>query len=375
MIEGKSALGDENPGKGRGKGKGEVPRGGYADEMHERLKERKQRMAGGFNERGAAIGETGYINRSSGWVDNGRAMANVMADVVVAARARNQQGDQRRVTFVRGKASHLLFSTRFPSKIIGAAVAGGQDIHATLTILATGAHTPSLLDLRGRAEARAQCMAYFPVTAAEARQLRDMPVLLNIGTGMFAIPPILTPLLPFTPGGQPEKAWMIKIARHAYGYANPTEMTIATGPDSGARATIKTSVPAQHFSPIPAEAEQACRSFLRAILPQFSDRPFVSTRLCWYTDTPVGDFLVDYHPEYEGVFLATGGSGHAFKFLPVLGDKVVRAVEGRLEDDLMVLWKWPRKVTLPFNGTEDGSRSGSRTAVLGRGWAKEKSRL
>jgi len=29
---------------------------------------------------------------------------------------------------------------------------------------------------------------------------------------------------------------------------------------------------------------------------------------------PTGDFIVSYHPEHEGLFLATGGSGHGFKF-------------------------------------------------------------
>lgn len=81
-------------------------------------------------------------------------------------------------------------------------------------------------------------------------------------------------------------------------------------------------------------------------------------------DRPEGNFLIDYHPEYEGLFLATGGSGHGFKFLPVIGEKIVDAVEGRLDAELRELWKWPREPVENFTGTEDGSRSGLKGLVL-----------
>lgn len=78
---------------------------------------------------------------------------------------------------------------------------------------------------------------------------------------------------------------------------------------------------------------------------------------------PTGDFIVDYHPDYAGLFLATGGSGHAYKFFPVLGDKVVDAIEGKLEPELRNLWKWPVKVDQSaFEG--DGSRSGEQGLLL-----------
>lgn len=41
------------------------------------------------------------------------------------------------------------------------------------------------------------------------------------------------------------------------------------------------------------------------------------------------DFLVDSVPEKEGLFIAAGGSFHAFKFLPVLGQEVLQTVEGK----------------------------------------------
>lgn len=49
----------------------------------------------------------------------------------------------------------------------------------------------------------------------------------------------------------------------------------------------------------------------------------------------------------------------------MLGDKVVDALEGRLDPDLQRLWAWPeRQVEDVFGGTEDGSRSGAKGMLL-----------
>jgi sarcosine oxidase/L-pipecolate oxidase len=42
-----------------------------------------------------------------------------------------------------------------------------------------------------------------------------------------------------------------------------------------------------------------------------------------------GDFLIDRHGELENLVVATGGSGHRFKFAPVLGSLTADAVDGR----------------------------------------------
>lgn len=79
---------------------------------------------------------------------------------------------------------------------------------------------------------------------------------------------------------------------------------------------------------------------------------------------PSGNFLIDYHPEYDGLFLATGGSGHGFKFFPVIGEKIVDAIELRLETELKELFSWPEKAVDDFVGCEDGSRAGPRGMIL-----------
>ena len=71
------------------------------------------------------------------------------------------------------------------------------------------------------------------------------------------------------------------------------------------------------------------RTFLAATIPALSDAPLVATRRCLYVDTPDGDFWIDHHPHYAGLTVATGDSGHAFKFAPILGGLVADAIEGK----------------------------------------------
>lgn len=304
------------------------------------------------------------------WADAGVAMEGFLRTVGERAGRRNREGEGRgRVGFKRGKATRLVFGDggveggKKRRRVLGAVLEGGEEVRAELTIVAAGAWSGALVDLRGRAEARGQVLAYVSITEEEKERLKDMPALLNLSTGMFAIPPVDNTSASPATQERGTANWAVKVARHAFGYANPT--TVAPEGE-----TIVTSLPAKTFSPIPAEGERACRSFLQKTIPWLGDRPFSSTRICWYTDTPTGNFLIDYHPEYEGLFLATGGSGHGFKFLPVLGDKIVRAVEGKLEEELRGLWRWPRERVLPFKGCEDGSRMGDWGMVLEEEWAK-----
>ncbi len=71
------------------------------------------------------------------------------------------------------------------------------------------------------------------------------------------------------------------------------------------------------------------RDFLAQTFPELLDAPVVYTRLCLYCDVLDGHFWIDRHPQLKGLTVAGGGSGHAFKFGPVLGELIADAVEGR----------------------------------------------
>lgn len=89
---------------------------------------------------------------------------------------------------------------------------------------------------------------------------------------------------------------------------------------------------------IPAESAAGIRAYIDAVMPQFSGRPLVDTKVCWCTDSPDAHFLIDTHPQHAQLLLATGDSGHAFKMFPIIGDYISDALEGR-ERGLKKEWK------------------------------------
>ncbi|MCJ1307486.1 hypothetical protein MMC25_001132 [Agyrium rufum] len=269
-------------------------------------------------------------------------------------------------------------------------------IPADLTILATGAWTASLVPQSSTTiTSTAQSVAYIHLEAHEAEPLLNMPVLLNMTTGMFVIPPIQVPCAREAVGGTAgegeEMEWVLKVARHAYGFKNPVavlEDPVRNASSSSSSTThlADISQPAPRGTPLPDSARDMLRSFLARILPQFADRPFSEERLCWYTDTPEGDFLVDWVPGFErsrSLFVATGGSGHGFKFLPVIGEKILGVLEGDGREEgmeekgdeesgdgkmlrgLRESWRWKDRKGLGEDWwCEDDSRGGKRGLKL-----------
>ena len=305
-------------------------------------------------------GEWGYVNRGSGWVDAAGAIEEARRKVNVLGKQRGG------LEWAFGQAERLLFSdeprtqtssppasvAQSPRTVTGVLLSDGTRLTGDLVVLATGAWTPLLLDVRSRLIATGQILSYVQLSPPEAARLADIPALLNESTGMFLVPP--------TPDG------MLKVARHGYGYRNPVRI-----PDperrTGSGDEIEVSVPAADFTTMPAEGQAACRAALRELVPWLGERPFAHTRVCWYADTPSGDFLVDYVPRYgKSLMVATGGSGHGFKFLPVLGQNIVERMEGRSGGELSRLWSWGEGLE-GFTSCEDGSRGGTKGMI----WKEE----
>ena len=71
------------------------------------------------------------------------------------------------------------------------------------------------------------------------------------------------------------------------------------------------------------------RAFLADTFPALVDAPIVYTRRCLYCDTLDEHFWIDRHPQLAGLTIAAGGSGHGFKFGPILGSLIADAVENQ----------------------------------------------
>jgi len=122
----------------------------------------------------------------------------------------------------------------------------------------------------------------------------------------------------------PNEHGVFKFAIHGQGWLDPHQ-------DRRIPSTPRTILQPEYASQnIPTSSSLLLRTYLTALFPEFANKPYKETRLCWYTDRPSGDFLLDFHPEFPSLFLATGGSGHAFKFMPVIGELAVGAMKGEL---------------------------------------------
>lgn len=98
---------------------------------------------------------------------------------------------------------------------------------------------------------------------------------------------------------------VVKIANHGVGLRlHPDDERIVTGED-----------------------EAALRRFVEESFPTLVKAPIVFTRRCLYCDTLDEHLWIDRHPEISGLTVASGGSGHGFKFAPILGGLIADAFE------------------------------------------------
>lgn len=58
--------------------------------------------------------------------------------------------------------------------------------------------------------------------------------------------------------------------------------------------------------------------------------------------TPTHDFLITPHPHCQNLFIATGGSFHGWKFLPVIGEYVTAMMYGILPSEYANRWAWDK---------------------------------
>jgi len=90
---------------------------------------------------------------------------------------------------------------------------------------------------------------------------------------------------------------------------------------------------------VTSQEEKNLREFLSSTFPALADAPIVYSRVCMYCDTDDGHFWIAPDPERRGLIVATGDSGHGFKFAPVLGEIIADAVEGK-SNPLLQKFRW-----------------------------------
>ena len=212
-------------------------------------------------------------------------------------------------------------SARVVEEVLGWALDAGVVLHreradlaaldAEVVVVAAGAWTPSLVpESRHLLRSVGQPVLHFAPPDPERWRAPRFPTwAADIGrTGWY--------------GFAANADGLLKIANHGVG--------VETDP-SGPRL-------------LPEGTHERFRAFLRQHLPELAELPVVGERLCLYCDAVDSDLLIDFVPRSHRMVVASGGSGHGFKFAPVLGPLVADCVEGRKNPWLPRLrWRWPKQ--------------------------------
>ena len=76
------------------------------------------------------------------------------------------------------------------------------------------------------------------------------------------------------------------------------------------------------------ERVAAARAFMRRRFPAMGEQPVSEGRICQYETTPDTQFIIDRDPRWENAWVVGGGSGHAFKHGPSIGEYLSALVSG-----------------------------------------------
>jgi len=223
----------------------------------------------------------GYFNPRAGWAESG----NVVEQLAQLAKT---AGVSLRENL---SAAGLITNDHSVTGVVGS---DGQRYSADLVVLATGTWSP-LLSQRLADVIRhvAQPIFYFRPKNVDLYRAKSFPVWAAdlSKTGWYGFPVT--------------REGIVKVSNHGPGRN--------VHPDDDRQTA--------------ANDETRCRTFLAESLPHLAEAPLAGSRTCLYCDTWDGNFYIDRDPELSGLIYATGGSGHAFKFTPVLGRLVADVIE------------------------------------------------
>jgi sarcosine oxidase len=223
----------------------------------------------------------GYFNPRAGWAESGRVMERLIGDARAAG-----------VNVRAGIAMTRTIET--DACVTGIVATDGQRLEADIVLIAAGVWTPVLApQLAPMIRTIGQPVWHFRPADPTPFEPARLPVwAADLGSkGWYGFPAL--------PNG------VVKVANHGPGRA--------FHPDDP-RVVLEEEV-------------ERCRAFLRSSFPTLADAPLAGTRLCLYCDTWDSNFYIDHDPERRGLVVATGGSGHAFKFAPALGAIIADVVE------------------------------------------------
>jgi glycine/D-amino acid oxidase-like deaminating enzyme len=251
--------------------------------------------------------DDGYLNEQAGWAESGEVVRWMLERALAAGARLVERAEVKELG--RGRLRLSGETVRFDRAV----VAGGSWSARLLPELVGKVRTVGqpVLHLRPQRPERFVAPAFWPWAADIAR------------SGWYGLPL--------------HESGVLKVANHGRGLP------------------IDPSAPAA----VPDAVVEAARDFFSWALPELVEAPVVGRRLCPYCDSVDGDFWIDELPGDPSVVVATGGSGHGFKFAPVLGELIAAVVQGEAH---------PRRWRFAWREVEEGRVEHARSeAVPGGG--------
>ncbi|KAK5125236.1 hypothetical protein LTR85_000912 [Meristemomyces frigidus] len=248
-----------------------------------------------------------FWNSSAGWV-NARSALKRMADAAQTMGVKYVDGNA-------GFVKALMYDDT--GRCTGVRCADGDESFADVVLVAAGAATDGLIDMKGQLVAKGHTVGHIQLTPSDVQKYRSVPIVDHFEGG------IMFP---------PQEDGIIKLG----------SVSFVTNVDPASHPA--TSLPRYRCDNptdgVPRPIEDHLRSWLRQLAPELADRAWFETRICWDADTPDFHFLISPHPEHAGLHLAAGGSAHGFKFMPAIGNYVVDMLESKLDPVTARKWSW-----------------------------------
>ena len=249
----------------------------------------------------------GYYHHKGGYAESGRVVETLL-----------QQAQEAGVVLYAGQTVTRLVENN--GRVSGVITQDGQTFNAGQVLIAAGAWTPYLIP---------ELQPYMHATGHPIFHLK------TTDTTLFKAPHFVVFTADITNSGwygfplHPSQN-VIKIANHGAGQL--------IHPVNDQRLVTDSDI--RHL-----------RLFIEGTFPALKDASIVFTRRCLYCDTLDEHLWIDQHPEKRGLIVAAGGSGHGFKFAPILGSLIADAVDGYTTNPWLSKFRW-RELTADTTGEE-----------------------
>lgn len=250
------------------------------------------------------------------------------------------------VRFVFGEPGSAIGIKKYNNGDVGVITESGFIHSASTVVIAAGANSGSILNLENQQSATGLFVTHIQLNNGEFEKYKSMPVVFDAEIGYFFPPDPETKIMKLCVTGCGIKRTI------------PDEFN----------ANMNVSLPRFHNQhpkdTIPKNLIPLFEKLLAKYVPDLKNHKLFGSKICWIGDREKSHFLIDKVPNFNNLIIATGDSGHGYKFLPNIGKYIVQRIDGSLDDEIAKIWSWnPRLNADMFDPSQEKWRVAKRRTV------------